>query len=217
MSDIDLIPESYRRRLQLHLWLRNFLLVYSALIFCILGGKVLLSYNIKQETAAIEKLRLDKAAVLARKAQLDSLKKEKKHLQERLAVLNKLRRGPPVEDIFVAIDQALDGRVWFLNYKFLRAGEFVDVKPQAVNAGYFIVVPEDAAQNEKKAWRVQAHMEIRAQAVSHSALADFVARLSQQPVVVDVKILNTRTQESNSAQIVDFELAVIISSQYLQT
>jgi 16S rRNA G527 N7-methylase RsmG len=55
-------------------------------------------------------------------------------------------------------------------------------------------------------------MEIRAQAADHSALASFVRELVEQPEVEDVKVVNTRVHRYTSAQVVSFELAVVIKS-----
>jgi len=217
MVEIDLIPENYRQRLRVRVWLRNFAIVYIATVIGLVVAKVLLSHGISNESVAIQKLKVDKAAVLAHKAKLDELRAEQSKLEDRLSVLTKLRRGPPVIDIFETIDSALDKRVWFLSWKFLRAGEFVEVKPQAVKTGYFIVLPDGEPRKERKAWRVQAHMEIKAQAINHSALAEFVERLSAQPAVKDIKVLNTRAHRRASVQAVDFELAVIVNSHYSKT
>jgi hypothetical protein len=212
MAEFDLIPESYRQRLRLRRWSRIFALGYTSLIVIVVGAKVLLAHNITVEAAAIDKLKVDKAAVLAHKTHLDALRTERTQLDERLTVLTKLRRGPPAEDIFITIDRALGESIWFMDWKFLHAGEFVDVKPRAVNTGYFVVVPEGEPREEGRAWRVQAHMEIRGQAVDHSALASFVERLSDEPVIRDVKVLKTGTSRYQSTQVVDFELAVILSN-----
>ncbi len=148
MVEIDLIPENYRQRLRVRVWLRNFAIVYIATVIGLVAAKVLLSHGITSESVAIQKLKVDKAAVLAHKAKLDELRAEQSKLEDRLSVLTKLRRGPPVIDIFETIDSALDKRVWFLNWKFLRAGEFVEVKPQAVKTGYFIVLPDGEPRKE---------------------------------------------------------------------
>ncbi len=212
MAEFDLIPESYRQRLRLRRWSINFSLGYTCVIVIVVAAKVLLSHNITVEAAAIDKLKVDKAAVLAHKARLDYLRSERSQLDERLDVLMKLRRGPLAEDIFITIDRALGESIWFMDWKFLHAGEFVEVKPRAVNTGYFVVVPEGEQREERKAWRVQAHMEIRGQAVDHSALASFVERLSGESVIRDVKVLKTGTSRYQSTQVVDFELAVILSN-----
>ncbi len=217
MAEFDLIPESYRQRLRLRRWSINFALGYTCVIVIVVAAKVLLSHNITVEAAAIDKLKVDKAAVLAHKARLDYLRSERSQLDERLDVLTKLRRGPLAEDIFVTIDRALGESIWFMDCKFLHAGEFVEVKPRAVNTGYFVVVPEGEQREERKAWRVQAHMEIRGQAVDHSALASFVERLSGESVIRDVKVLKTGTSRYQSTQVVDFELAVILSNDAAET
>lgn len=213
MSEINLIPSSYQQFLRIRRWIGSFGLVYGVLIAAIVAAKVLLSFGIDAEASAIERLKADKRLVLNKKTKLDRLHEDRSTLENRLAVLNKLRGGPPVRDVFLSIDRAMDEDVWFLDWKFMRAGEFVEGQPRSVNTGYFIVIPEDGSGAKERAWRVQTHMEIKAQALDHSSLADFVDRLSEQRVFDDVKVLTTRVHRYPAAQVVDFELAVIVDGQ----
>lgn len=213
MSEIDLVPSSYRQFLRIRRWIRNFGFIYGVLIAAIVASKVLLSFGIDAEASAIERLKADKRLVLNKKTKSDQLQEDRSTLEKRLAVLNTLRGGPPVRDVFLSIDRAMHEDVWFLDWKFMRAGEFVEGKSKSVNTGYFIVVPEDGSGSKERAWRVQTHMEIKAQALDHSSLADFVRRLSEQRVFDDVKVLTTRVHRYPAAQVVDFELAVIVGGQ----
>ena len=213
MSEINLIPSSYQQFLRIRRWIGSFGLVYGILIAAIIASKVFLSFGIDAEASAIERLKADKRLVLNKKTKLDRLHEDRSTLENRVAVLNKLRGGPPVRDVFLSIDRAMDEDVWFLDWKFMRAGEFVEGQPRSVNTGYFIVIPEDGSGTKERAWRVQTHMEIKAQALDHSSLADFVRRLSEQGVFEDVKVLTTRIHRYPATQVVDFELAVIVDGQ----
>lgn len=211
MAEIDLIPEDYRQALQIRRWLKTFAAAYGLGVLCIVLAKTLLSFSIGAEASEIERLKANKTAVLNQRAQLDALQAEESVLEKRLAVLNKLRGGPPVRQVFLDIDRAVDGKVWFLDWEFMRAGEFVQVKPRTVQRGYFIVVPaEEQGATQDRAWQMQTHMRIKAQATDHSSLADFVRRLGQQSIIEDIKVLNTRLRSYASTQVVDFELAVIV-------
>jgi hypothetical protein len=53
-------------------------------------------------------------------------------------------------------------------------------------------------------------MEIRGQAVDHSALARFVDRLIDEPRIEQVRIVKTRMQTYAAARVLDFELAVVV-------
>ena len=116
--------------------------------------------------------------------------------------------------MFAVIDRASDGRVWFSEWTFRRAGELVESDPQAIRAGYFIVLPREAKRDEReKAWLMRTHMEIRAQAVDHSTLASFARRLVEQPEIEEVRVLNTRSRPTASTDVVDFELAVVVRTR----
>ena len=142
MSEIDLIPQSYRRKLAIGRFLKSFGVLYAGVLVTLVTAKCLLSFNIDAEASEIQRLEADKNSVLQKKAYVEQLEHEADRLTRRVQVLENLRGGPPVKDVFLAIDAALEGRVWFLDWKFLRAGEFVELKPQAVDTGYFIIVPE---------------------------------------------------------------------------
>ena len=214
MSEIDLIPQSYRRKLSTGRFLKSFGVLYAGVLITLVTARCLLSFNIDAEASEIQRLEADKNSSLQKKAYVEQLEREATQLGKRVQVLENLRGGPPVKEVFLAIDAALQGQVWFLDWKFLRAGEFVELKPQAVNAGYFIIVPEDdGSSGGERAWQMHTHIEIRAQALSHTALAEFVQRLSTQRYIEDVKVLNTRSHRLSGNVLVDFELAVVVSVQ----
>ncbi len=210
MTDIDLIPTSYRQTLRLRHYLKIFLIGYGLLLLSTGGAKAVLMTTLNAESQAIGNLNQSKATLLNRKKELERLRGESARLAKRLQMLEKLRGGPPVKDVFLAIDHALNGQVWFLDWQFLRAGEYVPVKPQSVNTGYFIVIPSEKSDGEPRAWQMATHMKIRGLAVDHSVLASFVSRLNREAVIGEVKIISTRVQHASSQGGVDFELAVIV-------
>lgn len=213
MSDIDLIPESYRRERWVKRRLKQFGVMYGAILICIVGAKVFLHLSINEQTLEVERLRNDKQSVLEQRLRLDELQGERSKLEKRLAVLEGLRGGPRSKQVFLGIDGALNGKVWFVDWTFKRAGEFVERKSATVNTGYFIIVPEDQTDTSARAWQMRTHMEIKAQALDHSALADFVQRLSRQKIIENVKVLDTRSHRKNAISVVDFKLAVVVRGE----
>ena len=212
MADIDLVPLSYRRLRRTKRWLKLFGVAYGAVLVCLIASKALLAYGITVRTAELEELDADRALVAERKATLEELQAKRDVLKRKAQALEALRSGTEPRAIFVAVDKALNNQVWFLDWTFRRAGEFVAAEPRTVNTGYFITVPAGEHGSEAQAWQMAAHMEIRAQASDHSALAEFVRRLNKQSVIEEVKILNTRVHAYESIQVVDFTLAVVIAS-----
>ncbi len=214
MADLDLIPAEYRRSLRLRRWLRNFLLVYAAAVLAVAGVRTALSRGVDGERREIERLRQTKQVTLNQLALVEELNARKADARKRLEILAGLRGGPPAEQMFVVIDQALANRdIWFQSWNFRRAGELVEAEPQAVEAGYFIVVPKGPDHTKEAAWRLRTHMEIKGQARSHSALATFVDRLLDQPEIEQVRIISTSLRRYTTAQLVDFELAVVVDSR----
>lgn len=212
-ADFDLVPSSYRRRR----WLRRALVRFGVgylLVGVALGGaKAALTMRIDAESSEIERLRADKNSVLAQRAAVDELDERRAALETRLRALETLRGGPPVGQVFDAIDRALGADVWFIDWRFLRAGEFVDVEPKTVNRGYMVLVPAGESTDEARGWRLSTHMEIKAQALTHSALAEFVQRLYAEPIVAEVRLLNTRSRRYTTREVVDFELAVLVGGR----
>ncbi len=174
-------------------------------------GRTHLNRMVDSREQQVARLRVARGDVLDRKARLESLQAEKVELLRRQAILSGLRGGVEARRMFLVVDQALDGNVWFLSWTFRRAGELVDHEPETVDTGYFIVVPSRAKDEPEKAWRLEAHMEIHARALDHATLAEFVRRLVEQPEVRDVRVLRTRVHEYTARQVVDFELAVIVN------
>jgi len=211
MTDIDLIPESYRRGRRARSWLGRFAVAYMALLFGLLAAKAVLSVNIDARASEARKMRVDAAAALQRKAHLDQLDSQRVALAKQLAMLDTLRAGPPTGEIFAAVDRALEGRrVRFLSWRFQRAGELVETPARTINTGYFVVVPAGSKKPAVNGWRLRTHMEIKAVAVDHSALAEFVSRLANQAAFKDVKVLETHAQQEGGREVVAFGLAVVI-------
>lgn len=210
MSEFDLVPVAYRRGLWLRAWLTRLTVALVGVVLVVAMAKALLVYGTRTYTREVEELRSARQVVLDQKARMEQLQSEKVRLEYRLSVLSGLRGGFEAKQMFVVIDRALDDQVWFRDWKFVREGELVDRKPGAVETGYFIVVPSKDPDEPERAWKMRAHMEIRAQARDHSALARFVRAIVVQREIEDVRVLNTRVRRESSAEIVDFELAVIV-------
>jgi len=214
---MDLIPADYRRYLlQLHLLQRwGFaMLVYVALAILITLGLKYTSHLYHKEVVVLER---KKAMTSHQRGILQELEKDRVQLSEKRQILEKLRGGALAEDMFVNIDRALIGKnVWFKRWKFIRAGSKTSEAPEAVNTGYFIVIPESdhANQKEQEAWKIQTHMEVSGQATDHEALSSFVRRVLQQPQIGDVRILNTQKHISVDKTVVDFSLVITVNSGY---
>ncbi|NIA19502.1 MAG: hypothetical protein GWP07_03580, partial [Xanthomonadaceae bacterium] len=101
------------------------------------------------------------------------------------------------------------------HWKFVREAEKSAKKPQIQSrTGYFIVVPArrgPAAGDE--IWRKTMHMDISGQALNHASLADFVRKLLAQPEVEDVKVISTVTRQYQGAEVINYDLVVVVQPQ----
>ena len=137
---------------------------------------------------------------------------ERARIDQLLSILSELRGGISAVQTLLSVDRALNAQVWFLSWTFHRAGQLVEETTEARNTGYFIVIPPEGSDEVEKTWRLDTHMEIRAQAADHSALARFVRELVEQPEIEDVRIVSTRVHGQTAAQLVSFELAVVVKA-----
>ena len=91
MSEIDLIPQSYRRKLAIGRFLKSFGVLYAGVLVTLVTAKCLLSFNIDAEASEIQRLEADKNSVLQKKAYVEQLEHEADRLTRRVQVLENLR------------------------------------------------------------------------------------------------------------------------------
>ena len=164
------------------------------------------SHELAQLQAALARER-------SQQGQLEQLRQDRDAAQKRLMILTGLRGGIAAVDMFAVIDRAVDANVWFLDWRSRRAGELVENDPERVHTGYFIVLPLDKRDEREKAWLMETHMEIHAQARDHSSLAGFVRRLVEQVEIEEARVLSTSTRRQGQAEVVDFEIAVVVRTR----
>jgi hypothetical protein len=214
MSEIDLVPTDYRQSLRLRSWLRAFATAQLCMLVCLVAAKVALEYGVRTKGREVAALQVAEETARQQQMRLGQLRQEQEVAQRRLSILAGLRGGISSSDeMFLAVDAALSEDIWFLGWNFRRAGELVEHDPKAVQTGYFIVVPMEQPNQPQQAWRLDTHMEIRGQALDHSTLAQFVSRLLDQPLIEQVRVVSTRVRGYTAAEVVDFELAVVVRTE----
>lgn len=213
MNEIDLVPVDYRQRIRVRSWLRTFGVVMGATLLLLGGARAFLAWSEQSRRGQIEELRAAEQQAIAQEAHLAQLDQEHQLARRRLSILSGLRGGISSDVVFLAVDRALDEGIWFRDWTFRRAGEFVDGESKAVKTGYFLVVPlEPPEEGGSRAWRLETHMEITGQARDHSTLAGFVSRLLDQPRIREVRVVNTRQRRYAATEVVEFELAVLVGT-----
>lgn len=214
MKSIDLIPADYRQRLTRLRWLRITAVACAATIIAAVSVTLGLARMTNSVDRTNTEIRLKAALNDQQKKEVEHLAGQISALDQELLLLKGLRSGASGEDLFRIVDRALPGNdVWFLDWRFRRAGVFIPEPARTVNTGYFIVVPAGEPKTEKMAWQVKTHMQINGQARDHAALSRFVRGLFEQPEVQDVKLDRTQTRQYANLTVVDFDLAVVLYSE----
>lgn len=213
MSDIDLIPSDYR----LGLWLRRSGKRFVAALTLVVIVSVLVLLGLQRSTASvrddIDGLQTLQAAAVQQREQLNALNDRKLWAQRRLDLLDGLRGGIEAQAMFVCIDRALaEGEVWFTRWEFQRAGSVVPHREEAVETGYFVVLPKRSDEPVTEAWRIETHMSIQGGARDYAALSGFVSRLLAQPEIQSVHVQNTATHDRAGHPTVEFTLAVVVNT-----
>jgi Tfp pilus assembly protein PilN len=214
MAEIDLIPQAYRDSQRLQRTLKKYLLVCVLLLAIVAALRGTLFYWDNALQPEIARLKTKEALSVQQLAQLDQLRAAKQKAEKQWLILQGLRGKPIIDQLFGAVDKALPGSLWFDGVKYMREGQFVDVKPETKNVGYFIVVPKDEKNPAagEQAWRVARHVEIHGQAADHRTLTGFIGNLGAQPGISNVKLMNTMPHDYGNEQTTEFTVVATIDS-----
>lgn len=214
MHDIDLIPPEYRLKRELLDAARTYGLIAVVLVAVGLAATGLLAVLNGSLTDRIQALQGEQAITDQQRVQLESLRETRDRNNQQLELLTQLRSGTSAREIFIALDQALQGDdIWFRKWTFKRAMEALDeaqitLQQQAQDDAFLIVIP--VGQTDKEYWEIRTHMTVDGEARDHAALSDFVARLYARPAIEGVKILQTSRQVSTAGPYVKFQLAIVV-------
>jgi len=213
MNEIDLIPDEYRKKRLFVNWLKRAGLILGMVFAVVLSGFVILKQSNEKLSGDIQRLKLQRAIATENGQQLKQLSEHKNHLQQQLNLLAGLRGGSSAEQMFVTMDNALPGpQVWLTKWHFRRAGNRVEQDTATVSTGYFIVVPSGKDNQKQEAWKIETWMEVQGQALDHVAMSEFVANLTRQAEIENVRIVSTRLNQSRQTRLVDFSLEIIVAA-----
>lgn len=214
MSEIDLIPSQYRQLLLMRKYWHHFFIAALCLSLVALLIYLILSLQLRELSNELRDLQREKAVSTLQSEDLVRLTAEKEDLNRQWQLLNGLRGGTSAQDMFHAIDQALQGEeVWFQRWDFNRAGTVVSEKNSAVSSGYFIVLPQNDGNKTPQTWQIKTHMTISGEAKDHAALSQFIQRLFGHEKIIDVKVQSTSRRQYDKVQVVQFELVVLVNNQ----
>lgn len=206
MADIDMIPRSYREGLRMRRTVTRYGLALGLLL--VLGGTAgaLLRWRLALETPRLEQARSASAQASAMRTQLVAAQARKDGLRESVAALGALRGAGEVGALAASVNGALDDKVWFAQLRFSRTQELLQAPPSAPLPAGVVQIrnPQTAAV---QAWRLGSQVEIGAQALDHGAMTGFLAALAADPLLANVRFLNSSTAAAEDGGAVSFNLA----------
>ncbi|MDH3352581.1 MAG: PilN domain-containing protein [Gammaproteobacteria bacterium] len=218
MADLDLIPNDYRRWLSQQALLRNYAFAFAACVVMIVVAALLLGHAARIAQARSQQLKADNAITQQQQIQLQQLKEQQAEYERQWSLLRGLRAGAAIDDIFSLIDRSIvTGDLWFLDWRFRRAGVIVDGENRGVETGYFIIVAENSDPFADPDLEVETHMTIRGQAKDHQALSKFVRALFEQQDIKDVNVQRTSQTNYANGHAVDFDMTLVLNSAYKET
>ena len=162
-----------------------------------------------QEDASVQQLQQQE--MLARKNQekVEAYRQQMLTTTQQLAALDALRGENNISTLLHALDAAYNPQIWLDQIHFLRRNDGVtgtlNNLPGATHAN-LIVVPEGAEHSAPNEQRV----EITGHAINHSALAELMSRLGQQPGIANLQLMDTGLRSYTTVQVVDFKLSLRI-------
>jgi len=213
MADIDLIPQDYRNWLTQQSVLRKYLIVFAALNAVVIIFAMLLNQTSERVALRAAQLKSQNAITQQQQVQLERLQQQHAEYERQLGLLRGLRAGAAVDEIFAVIDRALsDKDLWFLDWKFRRAGVVVNGEKRGVETGYFVIVDEKQKGIPSDEWKVETRMTIHGQAKDHQALSTFVRSLFDQSEIKDVNVQKTFSTNHGNGRVVQFDMTITLNS-----
>lgn len=214
MGNFNLIPAEYLLRRERRGVLRRagYLLALVLVLYAI--AWVVFTTLATAAQDELSKLQVEQSIGSEEQVKLTNLVAERDLLSNRLDLLQTLRSGLTAQELVLSVESALPAdRIWFTDWRLVRAGVVTAEQPNPQPISYFIQADSPTAVDE---WRMLTHMSVRGQANDHSALSEFSRKLLALEHVEDVKLQRTALAApgttGNRQRLVNFDLKIVIKS-----
>ena len=218
MADIDLIPKQYLLRKLVQRRLKLLSVALIALGCAVGAARATLWYGASHEQREIARLRKNETDSAQMKARMQDYEQQKAAVEKQLKALADVRGRGRTHQLLAALDAAYLSGVWFDEIRSHRATA-AQVAPRAdAAAPKPATAPapapaQPAVPAPAPAPRMQQRVELVGHAIDHSRLANLMTRLSAQPAVSDVQLLDTNTRTYSTTTIIDFTVSLAISEK----
>lgn len=213
MADIDMIPRSYHASVRARRALRGYGIALATLLAAGALAAGLLHWRVAVQTPQLEQLRIRTAEAEALRMRFAASAARQGALEQDAAALAALRGAGGIARMAQALDAALNDKVWFDSLRFTRTEELLRAPlPSPLPAGTLVTraAPSAASANAAagpQTWRLARHLDVQGQALDHAALATFLAALSANPVLGDVRFLKSTATAGAGPEFVAFSVS----------
>lgn len=212
MADIDLIPDSYRQQYQFKKWFKRYAAFVITASLCLVAVYIALLFKTTVLKDNLEDLQLKNNIAMNKKQQYQQQFQERKQLQQQLDLLNGLRSGISIQNIFMAMDRVFkNDNIWFTHWKYSRSENRIINNDSTVDSVYFLVV-SDIEKKQPEKWRIISRLNINGAALNHATLSDFIRRLIEQPEIQNVRIVRTEQFIHNQHKLIRFIIDVSVNT-----
>ncbi|HVL56637.1 MAG TPA: PilN domain-containing protein [Burkholderiaceae bacterium] len=200
---IDLIPDSFRQTRRLRRQLRLFALAVAGLLLAVAAARIAVAHRIDAVLPASVQLRQLQSQIASERARIERLRADRDEASEQLRLLAMLKGRDVAASVAVAIDEALDERVWLNSLKLARQLELPDAKAQRA-------VPSDAGTAAIA--KVRQSVELSGHATDHAALTEFLGRLGSVRAFDEIRLLSTATRSGPGGIAVEFSAVAALGA-----
>jgi Tfp pilus assembly protein PilN len=208
MADIDMIPRSYREALRVRRTLAAYGGALALLLAAGAASAVLLRWRLAVETPRLALLRADAGQADAMRTLLAKAQARKDALAQDAGALAALRGAGEVAALAKTLDGAINDKVWFDQLRFSRTQELLrEAPPAPLPPGTVQARAPQGTAGAVQAWRLASHLEIAGQASDNPAMSAFLAALSADAGLSNVRFLNSSAIPAEDGGGVTFGIA----------
>lgn len=215
MNSFNLVPAEYKQQRIIWSDLKTTGVLSGFILLAVAGLYLTINYSILDYKARLEEIAESRKQIESTRAEMHSIEESKQKLESRYTLMKGLKGNISAQGLFAAIDSSLSNDIEFEALSFNRAGEPVESEKAAVKSSYFIVIPESDGilKTRYDALRIDANMNIRGRAKTHSAMATFMTKLAQQKQIDRVELLRSGGKPKGIEEWISFELFIVINNE----
>ena len=215
MAEFDLIPPDYARGRILRRRMKGFAIALASVASVAALAWLGLHSLVSAESGKVARLQQARQLSAKGEAAAQEYRQRKRAAEQQLEALDELRGRDRVRILVQAIDAAYVEGVWFDALRFYRreilpAG---DRRAPAAQPGRARAAAQKAPPRGAAPPEIEQYAEITSHAVNHSALAEFLHRLGQQPGISDVRLIDSDMRANAQVAAIDARISLLVDGK----